>query len=204
MRVEATKGQTGLSGSKNFKQNKALQNLKRRSVGVPTFAKINSCTYRVDSPKKSGAGWLMEVAWPGGARQRWVARGGDRASELLVLGEAKRAAVVMLRERRKLEPTNWIAELNRAAAAEVDHVALATKHKQRPLDLVGGHPRCVRCIGISGDLRNAILDAELQLTDEHIDEPLSGDDFHLQFYDDGFAKLPTCLRRKRAKGGRSG
>jgi hypothetical protein len=146
----------------------------------------------------------MEVAWPGGARQRWVARGGDRASELLALGEAKRAAVVLLREHRKLEPTNWIAELNRAAAAEVDRAALARVHQQWPRDLVGEHLRCVRCIGISGDLRNAILDAELQLTDEHIDEPLSGDDFHLQFYDDGFPKLPECLRRKRAKGGRSG
>ena len=83
MKVEAIQGQTGLSGSKNIKQNKALQSLKRRSVGVPTFAKINSCTYRVDSPKKNGAGWLMEVAWPGGARQRWVARVGDRASEPL-------------------------------------------------------------------------------------------------------------------------
>jgi hypothetical protein len=65
MKVEAIQGQTGLSGSKNIKQNKALQSLKRRSVGVPTFAKINSCTYLVDSPKNNGAGWLMEVAWPG-------------------------------------------------------------------------------------------------------------------------------------------
>ncbi len=49
MKVEAIQGQTGLSGSKNIKQNKALQSLKRRSVGVLTFAKINSCTYRVDN-----------------------------------------------------------------------------------------------------------------------------------------------------------
>ena len=67
MKVEAIQGQTGLSGSKNIKQNKALQSLKRRSVGVPTFAKINSCTYRMDSPKNNGAGWLMEVA-PQGAQ----------------------------------------------------------------------------------------------------------------------------------------
>ena len=70
MKVEAIQGQTGLSGSKNIKQNKALQSLKRRSVGVPTFAKINSCTYRVDSPKNNGAGWLIEVAHVGGARER--------------------------------------------------------------------------------------------------------------------------------------
>jgi hypothetical protein len=53
------------------------------------------------------------------------------------------------------------------------------------------------------DLRNAIF-AERLLTDEHDDEPLSGDDFYLEFYDDGFPKLPECLSRKRAKGGRSG
>ena len=101
MKVEAIQGQTGLSGSKNIKQNKALQSLKRRSVGVPTFAKINSCTYRVDSPKNNGAGWLMEVAPPGGARERWIARVGNWASEPLPLKEAKRAAVAMLREREE-------------------------------------------------------------------------------------------------------
>jgi hypothetical protein len=141
MRVEATKGQTGLSGSKNFKQNKALQSLKRRSVGVPSFAKINSCTYRVDNPKKSGAGWLLEVAWPGQVRQQWVARVGNRASEPLTLVEAKRAAVAMLRERRKLEPTDWIAELNREAAGEVDRVALAKARRQWPRHLLGGWRR---------------------------------------------------------------
>ena len=45
-------GPSGLSGSKNIKQNKALQSLKRQSVGRSTFAKINSCTYRVDRPEK--------------------------------------------------------------------------------------------------------------------------------------------------------
>ena len=138
-RAEAIKGQTGLSGSKNFKQNKALQSLKRRSVGVPTFAKINSCTYRVDSLKKSGAGWLTEVAWPGGAKQRWLARVGNRTSEPLTLDEAKRAAVAMLRERGTAEDRDWIAELNKIAAGEVDRVALAKERKQWPVDLVGAH-----------------------------------------------------------------
>src|SRR6516165_6733659 len=138
MRVEATKGQTGLSGSKNFKQNKALQSLKRRSVGVPTFAKINSCTYRVDSPKKSGTGWLLEVAWPGQVRQQWVARVGNRASELLTLVEAKQSAVAMLRDGGKAEPRDWIADLNKIAAAEIDRAALAKDLQQWPCDLVGG------------------------------------------------------------------
>ena len=71
--LEATGHRTGLKCSKNTKRNKALQTLKRQSVGAFTFSKTNSCTYRLDRPNKLGAGWLMEVAWPGGARQRWVA-----------------------------------------------------------------------------------------------------------------------------------
>src|SRR5690242_9150076 len=74
---EATGYRSGLVRSKNTKQNKALRSLKRRSVGAITFAKINSVTIRVDRPRKNGAGWLMEVGWPGGVRQRWVARVGD-------------------------------------------------------------------------------------------------------------------------------
>jgi hypothetical protein len=198
MKVEAIKGQTGLSGSKNTKQNKALQSLKRRSVGAPTFAKINSCTYRVDSPEKNGVGWLLEVAlfWPGGKRQRWVAGVGNSATEPLTLAEAKRAAVALLRELKKAEPRDWIAELNKMAAAEVDRVAIANERKQWPLDLVGTHLRSAPRISISGDLRNAILDAELPLTHEHIDEPQSGDDYSPEYHEDGFPKLPALLDRR--------
>jgi hypothetical protein len=59
-------GPSGLIGSKNTKQNKALQSLKRQSVGRFSFARINSCTYRLDHPVKLAAGALMEVGWPGG------------------------------------------------------------------------------------------------------------------------------------------
>ena len=199
MKVEAIQGQTGLSGSKNIKQNKALQSLKRRSVGVLTFAKINSCTYRVDSPKNNGAGWLMEVARPGGARERWIARVGNWASEPLPLKEAKRAAVAMLRERGKVEPRDWIADLNKIAATEIDRVALAKKRKQWPCDLVGGESR-PDSMRLDRKLRDAILDAELLAMPSHA-EPLSGDGFRLEFYDDGYPKLPECLRR-RARYGR--
>src|SRR5262245_18618685 len=160
MKVEAIKGQTGLSGSKNTKQNKALQSLKRRSVGAPTFAKINSCTYRLDRPNKLGAGWVMEVAWPGRARQQWVARVGNRASELLTLDDAKRISVAMLRERGTTEDRDWIGELNKIAAIEVDRVALAKERKRWPLTLIGAHTRFMPRIEISDDLRKAILDAE--------------------------------------------
>ena len=119
----------GLIGSKNTKQNKALQSLKRQSVGRFSFARINSCTYRLDRPDKLGAGCLMEVGWPGGARQQWIARVGNRASEPFALAGAKRTAVAMLRERKETDPSDRIAELNKIAATEFDRVALAKKRK---------------------------------------------------------------------------
>jgi hypothetical protein len=198
--LQATSGASGLTRAKNTKQNKALQSLKRQSVGRFIFARINSCTYRLDRPGKLGAGCLLEVGFPGGARQQWIARVGNRASEPLALAEAKRAAVAMLRERKEAEPRDWIAELNRIAAAEVDRMALAREHKQWPCDLLGGSSR--GSMRINREQRNAILSAELIAMPSHA-ERLSGDGFWLEFYEDGYPKLPECLRRKSAKGGRS-
>jgi hypothetical protein len=140
----------------------------------------------------------MEVA----SRQQWVARVGNRASEPLTLKEAKRAAVAMLFERVKAESCDGIAELNKIAAAEVDRVALAKERKQWPLNLVGAHMRSMPRIGITGDLRNAILDAELLLTEEHLDEPLTGDSFRIELSHDGYPKLPECIRRGKSRGKR--
>jgi hypothetical protein len=121
--AEATNYRTGLIGSKNTKQRKALRAEKRASVAGYAFAKVNSCPVRLDRPNKRGAGWLMEVGWPGDARIRWVARVGNRASEPLPLDEAKRAAVAMLRERGKGDPQDFIARLNQIAASGVDRAA---------------------------------------------------------------------------------
>ena len=200
--LEATGHRTGLKSSKNTRQNKALQTLKRQSVGADTFSKTNSCTCRLDRPNKLGAGWLMEVAWPGGARRRWLARVGNRTSEPLAVDEVKRAAVTMLRERGTTEDRDWIAELNKIAASEVDRLALAKERKQWPLDLVGAHVRSMPCMGITGDLRNSIIEAELLLIDEHGDEPLSGDGIQVEFTDDGYPKLPECIRRGKSRGSR--
>ena len=194
--LRATEGRTGLSGSKNTLQNRALQTLKRQSVGQLTFRKINSCTYRV-SARGEKQGWLKEVAWAGGARQRWVAHLGNRASEPLRLEDSKRAAVALLRERGKTEPRNWIAELNKIAAAEFDRVALAQERKQWPHELLGAELRA-GSMQIDRKLRDAILNAELVAMPSRA-EP-SGDDFQLEFYDDGFPKLPECLRRKARHG----
>ena len=98
----------------------------------------------------------------------------------------------------KVEPRDWIAELNKIAAAEVDRVALAKERKQWPRDLVGAESR-PGSMQIDRKLRDAILDAELLAMPSHA-EPLSGDGFRLEFYDDGYPKLPECLRRRARYG----
>ena len=100
---------------------------------------------------------------------------------------------------KESEPRDWIADLNKIAAAEIDRVALAQERKQWPRDLVGGESR-PGSMQLDRKLRDAILDAELLAMPSHA-EPLSGDGIRLEFYDDGYPKLPECLRR-RARYGR--
>ena len=191
--LKAISGSSGLIGAKNTKQNKALRRLKRQSVGRFSFARINPCTYRLDRPGKSSAAWLMEISSLG-ERQRWVARVGNRASEPLLLDAAKRAAVAMLRERGKVEPRDWIVDLNRIAAAWVDRAAMIQDRKQWPRDLVGAESR-PGSMQLEVKLRDTILDAELLAMPSHR-EPLSEEVARLKFYDDGSPRLPECLRRK--------
>ena len=70
------------------------------------------------------------------------------------------------------------------------------ERKQWPRELVGAESR-PGSMQIDGKLRDAILNAELLAMPSHA-EPLSGDGFRLEFYDDGYPKLPECLRRQEA------
>jgi hypothetical protein len=158
--LKATERPSGLRGSKNTLQNKALQSLKRQSRVGFSFTKINSCTYRLDTPNKRGVGWLKEVAWSGGSRQRWIARIGDRGTDPLPLEEAKLAAVTMMRERMKVEPRDWISELNQIAANEVERAALVPVRRQWPLDVMGG--TAAGSWPLDPGERNAILSDELE------------------------------------------
>jgi hypothetical protein len=65
--------------------------------------------------------------------------------------------------------------------------------KEWPLDLMGA---CTGSMQIDGKLRHAILNTELSTEAEPaISEPPQGDDYQLKYYDDGYAKIPACLRR---------
>ena len=85
----------------------------------------------------NGIGWLMEVAWPGEARQRWVARVGDRTSEPLPLGQAKAAAKTLLTTKGKAEPRERFRELNQIATNEIDQAYWTREKRTWPLDLIG-------------------------------------------------------------------
>ena len=65
----------------------------------------------------------------------------------------------MLRDGGKAEPRDWIADLNKIAAAEIDRIALAKALQQWPRDLLGGS----RAGSMQTDRkqRNAILSTEL-------------------------------------------
>jgi hypothetical protein len=110
---------------------------------------------------------------------------------------AQRAAVAMLRERGKVEPPDWIVDLNRIAAAEVDRAAMIQDRKQWPRDLardlVGAESR-PGSMQIEGKLRDAILDAELLAMPSHR-EPLSEEDVWPEFLS---PRLPECLRRRKS------
>jgi hypothetical protein len=168
-----------------------------QSVGAVTFAKVNSCTYRVGTRNKRAAGWLMEVAWPG--RQRWVARVGNRSSKPSPLEDAKRDAVAMLRERGKVKPRDFIAELNQIAANEVGGAVLAQERKRWPVNIMGGGaaPRGA----VDSAMRKAMLSTEV-FSDGKFSAgaiPPQGDCYPLEYYEEGESELPACLDRRKCE-----
>ena len=196
--LDGPKHQGAYLGAKNTRKTKALQRLRRASIAGIAFERINSVTIRIDQPYKKAVGWLTEVAWPSETKQkRWVARVGDRASESLPLEEAKRAATTMLRKRGKAEPRDWIKDLNQLAANEVERAYWAQEKRTWPLDLMGGQRHRAKRPSFTVDQRQAITETERLL----IDEPattLKGNDHQLEYYEDGYPKLPTCLDRCEA------
>jgi hypothetical protein len=182
-------------GSKNLKKTRALHTLRKQSLGAITFCKMNSVTYRIDRRTQNGVGSFMEVAWPGGApswslplkHQRWVACVKDHRSEPLPLKEAKKAATELL-QGKAAPARDHFKELNQIAANEVDRAALQRERRRWPIDLMNGRRR-----GFV-EQRHAIIEAELAMPSEN-GPALQGDDYPLDYYADGYPKLPECLTR---------
>jgi hypothetical protein len=183
-------------GSKNTRRTKALQRLRKASIAGIAFERINSVTIRIDQPHKKAVGWLMEVAWPAETKkQRWVACVGNHRSEPLPLEGAKTAAKSLLSTKGKAEARDWIKQPNQIAANEVDRAEIARQRRTWPVDLMGGHRQSDKRPAVTVELRQAILDSERVLkNDEPIRHP--DDEPVLEYYDDGFPKLPDCLDRR--------
>jgi hypothetical protein len=96
-------------------------------------------------------------------------------------------------------PTDWIEELNQAAAHEIDQPYRTREKRTWPLGLIGGqrHAEKQPLMTIERRLRPAILNTERVLKDEESTaQPVNGDDFQLEYYPDGHPKLPERLDRR--------
>jgi len=96
-------------------------------------------------------------------------------------------------------PTDWIEELNQEAAHERDQAYRTREKRTWPLDLIGGqrHAEKQPLMTIERRLRPAILNTERVLKDEESTaQPVNGDDFQLEYYSDGYPKLPECFDRR--------
>jgi hypothetical protein len=153
-------------------------------------------------------GYLMEI---GGA---WVACVGQRRSEPLTLAKAKAVARDMHRdEGLGTDHPDKIRALNLAAAQLVDRAARRERASRMkptdwPHDLMGGQRQC--SADIDPELRRAILDVELdtaapELARSNVDlkpSPLDGklvlpgDDYPLEYDENGYPELPAFLDRR--------
>jgi hypothetical protein len=135
----------------------------------------------------------MEV-WPG----RWIARVRDLVSLPSSLTAAKQAALHLYRSRKSGDLKNCIEGLNQTVANEIDRAYWSREKRKWPVDLMGGQRHPAKKPRMSVESRQAILDTERVLIDE--DKPasdaLKGEEVRLEYYDDGYPKLPLCLDRR--------
>jgi hypothetical protein len=76
-------------------------------------------------------------------------------------------------------PTDWIEELNQAAANEIDQAYWTREKRTWPLDVIGGHRHADKqpLMTIERGLRQALLDTERVPKDEESTaQPVNGDD----------------------------
>ena len=93
-------------------------------------------------------------------------------------------------------PTNWIDELNQAVANEIDQAYWTREKRNWPIDLMGGQRNRLKSPKPAVDLKvcRTVLNTERLLKDEAPGLPANATD--LEFYEDGFPKLPACLDRR--------
>ena len=98
-------------------------------------------------------------------------------------------------------PTDWIEELNQAAAHEIDQAYWNREKRKWPVDVMGGarHSALRLTLTVDPKLRQTIIETEWLLKeDEPISHALLGDDFQLEYDEHGYPKLPRCLDQRPA------
>jgi hypothetical protein len=122
-----------------------------------------------------------------GARRRRL-EASDKLIGTLVAGSFRNGDFSSI-ETGSYRPTDWIEELNQAAAHEIDQAYWTREKRTWPLDLIGGqrHAEKQPLMTIERRLRQAILNTERVLKDEESTaQPVNGDDVQLEYYSDGY------------------
>jgi hypothetical protein len=140
------------------------------------------------------------------AKRRAIAAGAGNGQRLTVesvseleprgAGDSVRNEVFSPTNPRFCRPTNSIEKVNQAAAHEIDRAYWISEGCKWPLDLMGGAIHSARRpeFTIEPKLRESIIETERLLKDEEpASHPLLGDDIQLEYYEDGYPKLPACL-----------
>ena len=133
-----------------------------------------------------------------GRRKRRI-EASDKLPGRVVAGSVRNGAFSSI-DPRSCRPTDRIEKLNQTAAHEIDTAYWSTEKRKWPLDLIGGARHSARrpMPILDPKPRQTILETERVLID---DKPASrvllGDDVQLEYYKDGYPKLPACLDRRQ-------
>jgi hypothetical protein len=165
------------------------------------FEPINEVTWKLTDGRGSNAwdgyrggyrttravAWLMGV---GGGK--WVVRYRGKASRPMRLAKAKAYAIEMVKGIRPGSiVTDPIRELNLLEAKRDQGLG---RGSEWPTELMGGGQQTDNK-NIASNLKQVILDTELGFeASSEVPSP-QGDDHQLEYYPDGYPKLPDCLRR---------
>jgi hypothetical protein len=166
-------------------------------------------------------GYVMEIV-----DGRWVARVENLSSAPLTLGAAKKAAIELYRSKDKGQPKDWIRELNLATVAVIDPPPSVTQsltddghyhvkvcwgdfeaefpHSEYPEDDAGyqlydwGFRGTLAMRWLNGGVATFVKAARRPSEASNGPTPgaLQGDDCALEYYEDGYPKLPACLDRR--------
>ena len=180
--------QGAYKGSKNTRRTKALQSLRRASVSgtaIQAGRGLADGSHRRVSAEMGCQGWRP-------SKRATAPRG------------AKAAAKVLITTKGKAEPRDWIQELDQIAANEVDRAVIERQRRQWPINLMGMNNRQTPLMkvdpkSIDPESIRAVLDIErVLIVDEQPSTPgaLQGEDYQLEYYEDGYPKLPACLDRR--------